>query len=95
MLVTHPDVEPRRITRTGATSWTVDVWPFVASGDLKRHPFYKFASPDVTVTPSAVTGAITLTASAGLFDAVHAGQTWRVAGKQVRGRSFVEIAGLE
>ncbi len=84
LLVTHPDVEPRRITRTGPGAWSVDTWPFAASGDLRFHPFYKFAPADVSVTPNALTGAITLTASAPVFDAAHAGQTWRVAGKQVR-----------
>ncbi len=84
LLVTHPDVQPRRITRIGPTTWTVDSWPLAASGPLRFHPYYKFAHPDVTVTPSAASGAITLTASADLFDAGHAGQNWRVAGKQVR-----------
>ena len=84
LLVTHPDTEPRRITRTGPVTWTVDIWPFSVSGDLKRHPYYKFAGPDVTVTPGAVTGVIMLTASANLFDLAHAGQNWRIAGKQVR-----------
>ncbi|MCA8929836.1 MAG: hypothetical protein KDC18_17385 [Alphaproteobacteria bacterium] len=84
LLVTHPEVEPRRITRTGPGSWSIDTWPFAAGGDLRFHPYYRFAAAAVTLTPSDVTGVVTLAASAAVFDAAHAGQTWRVAGKQVR-----------
>ena len=84
LLVTHPEVEARRITRAGLGSWTVDTWPFAKSGSLRQYPFYKFADTAVALTPSATTGAITLSASADVFDASHAGQNWRVAGKQVQ-----------
>lgn len=84
LLVTHPEVEPRRITRTGPGAWSVDTWPFTVSGELRRHPYYKFAPTDAALTPSATTGAVTLTGSTAVFDGAHAGQNWRLAGKQLR-----------
>ena len=77
LLLCHPQMVPQRITRTGHTSWTVVPWSFV------REPFFRFATLDITLTPSATTGTITLTASAAVFTALHAGVRFRLAGRRV------------
>lgn len=77
LLVTHPDVPPQRITRTSHTAWTIAPWSFDAA------PFHRFASTDVTLAASAMTGAVTLTASAPVFRTGHAGTTFRLQGKRL------------
>lgn len=78
LLLTHPDVPPQRITRTGHTSWNVTAWSFAAE------PFARFADPAVTLAASATTGTVTLSASAPVFVAGHAGVTLRLAGRRLR-----------
>jgi hypothetical protein len=83
LLIVHPAVKPKKITRTSHTAWTIADWSFTVEKDLDRQPYHKFAAPDVKVTPSGTTGNITLSASASVFDAAHVGQRFRVGGKQV------------
>lgn len=78
LLLTHPDVAPQRITRTGHTSWNLTPWSFTAE------PFARFADPAVTLAASATIGAVTLTASAPVFAAGHAGTPLRIGGRRVR-----------
>jgi hypothetical protein len=78
LLLTHPDVVPQRITRTGHTSWQVAPWSFVAE------PFFRFADGAMTLAASATSGTIALTASAALFAAGHVGATVRLAGRRAR-----------
>lgn len=83
LLVVHPDVEPRRITRTGHASWSIAPWSFVAETNAIRQPYHKFAGAEVMLTPSATTGSITLAASSPVFVAGHVGTRFRIAAKQV------------
>jgi hypothetical protein len=82
LLVCHPDVAPRKLKRTGETAWSLEEWTFLVEGNAIRQPWYRFAPVGVTVTPSATTGIVTLTASSAVFVAGHAGVRLRVEGKQ-------------
>lgn len=77
LLLTHPDMVPQRVTRT-LSGWTIAPWSFL------REPFYRFADPDVTLTPSGTTGTVDLAASAPVFLPGHVGVRFRIAGKRVR-----------
>ncbi len=83
LLICHPDIEPRVILRQGDTDWSIETWPFVVEDDAERAPFYRYAGPDVILTPSATTGSVTLTASADIFVPDHEGARFRITGKQV------------
>ncbi|MBL6931198.1 MAG: hypothetical protein ISR46_06825 [Rhodospirillales bacterium] len=83
LLVVHPDVGPKKITRTSDTDWTVTDWIFHADDVRIFQPHHKFSDDDVTLTASATSGAITLTASADLFDAAHVGGRFRIVDKEV------------
>lgn len=73
LIVCHPDINPVRILR-GATDadWTASALTFDSI------PKYAFSvtttSPAATLTPSAVSGKVTLTASASVFLSTHVGQ---------------------
>lgn len=83
LLVVHPDVAPRKITRTGVDTWTMAEWSYFEENGILFVPCHKFAEDAVTLTPSGTSGSITLSASAPVFQADHAGLRFRVGGKQV------------
>jgi hypothetical protein len=83
LLLTHPDVPPKKLTRTGPTEWSLTDWTFFTDEDRVHQPYYKFADEAVTLTPSGTSGSITLSASADVFDAAHVGTRFRIADKEV------------
>ncbi|MCR6633150.1 MAG: hypothetical protein NVV74_25645 [Magnetospirillum sp.] len=83
LLVVHPDVAPRRITRTSHISWTIAEWSFYAKDGVVYQPTHKFAADQVTLQPSGTSGTVTLTASAAVFQAGHVGLRFRLQQKEV------------
>ncbi len=83
LLLVHPDYAPKKLTRNSGGSWSLTNWVFFESSSRVRQPMYKFAESTVTLTPSATTGTITLTASSSVFVAGHAGTRLRVGNKEV------------
>jgi len=72
MKMVSPDVHPQTLTRFGHTNWTI------ADTAFTQGPFNKENSDTTTITPSAATGTITLTASADLFTEDHIGSLWKL-----------------
>jgi hypothetical protein len=73
LIVVHPDIAPIEIVR-GATdaSWTASAITF---DSIPKYAFtLSTSNPAATLTPSAVAGKITLTASASVFLSTHVGQ---------------------
>jgi hypothetical protein len=81
---------PKVMTRSSAGSWSVADLAFAVSGDgAKAQPYYRFpSSKGITLTPSGVSGAITLTASASLFAAGHVGTRFRLFDREVEVTGF-------
>ncbi len=73
MWLVHPDHEVQELSRTGHTSWTL------TDEDLITGPFIARNTTATTITPSATTGVITLTASAAIFDSNHIGSIWQLS----------------
>ena len=75
MRMVHGDVPPYKLTRTSHTAWTMTeiaftTGPFLAEND----------DTTLTITPSARTGSITLTASSALFNVSgHVGALWQIS----------------
>ncbi len=83
LLLTHPDVLPKRLVRGAGGMFSLLEWEFFTESGVVQQPYYKFADSAVTLTPSATTGTITLTASTPVFVAGHAGTRYRIGGKEV------------
>ncbi len=83
LLLVHPDVPPKRLTRNADASWSLLDWSFFTDKNVSYQPFFKFADAEVTVTPSATTGTITLTASEDVFQEGHEDTRFYVAGRNV------------
>lgn len=69
MWIVHPEYAPRKLTRTTATTFDLSTIAFNNGPFLKRNDLAN--DDDVTITPSATTGDIILTASAAVFDPKH------------------------
>ena len=65
----HPDYAPRKLTRTTPTSFDLSIINFTNGPFLPRNDLEN--ADGITITPSATTGSITLTASAAVFDSAH------------------------
>lgn len=72
LYLTHPYYPPYKLSRLGHTSWTLTAMPYTGG------PFMPENSTDITITPSAKTGTITLTASSALFQPAHVGSLWKL-----------------
>lgn len=84
MFVVHPDFVQQKILRTGAASFTRSDFAYETnSAGLIRQPYYKHASDEITLTPSATTGNINCTLSSPYWQAGHAGKMIRYKGKQI------------
>lgn len=88
LLLVHPDVPPKALTRNAGGVWALSDWDFFDEGGVIRQPYYKFAEAQTTLTPSAVSGTITLTASAGVFSADHENTRLKIGGKEVEITDF-------
>jgi len=87
--MTHKDYPPQVLTRLGANDWTMAAFVYIGS------PYLEDNTGAVTLTPSAVTGSITVTASAATFEAGHVGTFWKIGG--LNGDSeqgYVKITGF-
>lgn len=84
LLVCHPDVEPRRISRRGPGQWTLEPWAFAEEEGRPRIPFFRFAEAGITITPSGTTGRVRLRASAPIFGPEHEGAPFRLHRKPGR-----------
>lgn len=83
LLICHPDVAPRKLTRTGASAWSLNDWAWFTENDVVRQPYYRFGDTAVTLQPSGTSGAISITASSPVFQTGHDGARMRIGGKQV------------
>jgi hypothetical protein len=86
MYIVHPDFAPRKLSRTGASAFTLSLVSF------SRPPLMDTNTTAVTITPSADTGAgITLTASASTFTADNVGGFYRVKEGIVKITAFTSV----
>lgn len=85
IIFTHEDFPMTIVTRTGASAFTAAYFDFDAdlSGGKLYAPMYAFQAYDVTITPSARTGSITLTTSANHWTSDHVGARVSIHGQQV------------
>ncbi len=83
LLLVHPDQPPKKLTRNPDASWSLADWTFFTDAGVVHQPSFKFAGSAVTLTPSATTGTITITASSGVFESGHENTRLRIGNKEV------------
>lgn len=72
LFIVHPNHPPMELARYADTNWTLEKCAF------KGGPFRTMNSTGTTIALSSMTGNVTLTASAALFEAGHAGALFSV-----------------
>lgn len=72
LYVAHPSYAPRKISRTGHTSWTITTITFLDG------PYLPTNTTATTLTLSATTGSVTVTASAATFASTDVGRQIRI-----------------
>lgn len=80
LLVVHPDAPPVRLTRTKDGDWQMTLWAWRETNFKTSQPYYKFADPAATLTPSGTSGTVTISANSDVFVDGHVGTLWRIAG---------------
>jgi hypothetical protein len=76
MYIVCPNHPPQKLSRTGHTSWILE------QINYSNGPFEDENDTAVTITPSAPTGSITLTASDGIFKERYVGALWKISYKK-------------
>lgn len=72
LILVHEDMAPKKIVRNSDTSWTISTISF---NSIPNHAFTLVTSnPAGTITPSDVSGKITITASSAVFSSGNVGQ---------------------
>ncbi len=88
LLLVHPDYVPQKLIRNDLGQFVLEDWMFFSDENIIYQPFYKFADSNVTLTPSGISGTVTLTASDDVFSLGHAGTRMQIAGKQAQILSY-------
>jgi len=86
LICCHQDMPTQQVVRTGATSFTADVFEFEKDSDSRKvfQPFTKYADPRTTLKADKPEGDdATLTASEAVFETAHEGQFVRHKGRQI------------
>lgn len=81
--ITFPGNVPQILSWDGAATWTVGNYAEAVSGGQKRTAFYRISAKGITISMSAYTGAVTVTASAAVFVAGMVGTRIRVLNVQI------------
>lgn len=80
----HPNYQPRTLNRLGPTNWSLDLYSFIDG------PYNDFNTDTAkTLTPSATTGSITITASSATFASTDVGRWVRINNGTVWGAAKI------
>ena len=83
MVIAHRNIPTQRIRRTSATSFVRELFDYRISGQRTYQPYFKFAKPGATITPSGATGSITVTSNQSVFVAGHVGTYIRYYDREI------------
>lgn len=73
LLIVHPDVAPKQISRNNNEVWKLDDWEYYSKDGMVYCPYYNFHQHKVNLTFSGTSGTITATADAEIFSEAHIG----------------------
>lgn len=87
LFLVHPSYAPRKLSRTGHTSWVLSAIDYTAIGNRPALRAENYSA--TTITPSADSGTgITLTASTSIFAATHVGSIWKIKSGWVQIKTY-------
>lgn len=87
LLLVHPDVPPKRLTRLADGRWSISDWEIAQDTTTTENrtywPQYKFVAWNVTLQASGTTGTVNIVANADVFTALHVGSRFRIADREI------------
>lgn len=93
IFLTHPSMVPQKVERTGPSTWVRANFAYATGpGGRPEQPYLKLASDEVTLQPSALTGSVTLVASAPAFAPAHVGQYIRYLTRAMHITGYTDAA---
>lgn len=89
IFLAHPSYKPARIVRLGHDQWYFEYISF------DENPYMDINRTTTTLTPSAITGSITVTSSAALFASTDVGRTirYRAGNEAIFGDNLLQYPG--
>lgn len=78
LLVVHPDVAPKQISRYDNDVWKVENWEYYSKDGKVYCPYFNFYQKKEKVTPSGTTGNIFLNAEHEIFNSSCVGSRMRI-----------------
>lgn len=73
LLVVHPDVAPKQITRNNNEVWNISDWEYYQKDGMIYMPYYNFYQKKPEIWASGTSGNITMAATADVWTAAHVG----------------------
>ena len=95
LLVVHPDVAPKQISRYDGDVWKVEDWEYYTEEGKVYCPYYNFFQHKENLKPSGTSGEISLTADNEIFSAEYVGSRIRINEGEVEVTSFVSTKELK
>jgi hypothetical protein len=74
LYMAHGSYRTRKLSRLSASTWSLDTETFYGG------PYLDDNTTSTTITPSATTGSITITASTSIFTSDHVDSLWKIGG---------------
>ena len=94
LLVVHPDVAPKQISRYDGEVWKVEDWEYYAKDGMVYCPYYNFFQKKENLRPSGTGGTITLTADNDIFSPDYVGSRIRINEGEVKITAYVNAKQL-
>lgn len=84
IIIFFPNIRPLVAQWDGSSTWTLYDFTFAEGIDgIDRVPYSRIAALGITVTPSALSGSITVTFDADVLVSGHVGAMFRIVGRRV------------
>ena len=73
LLVVHPDVPPKQITRNNNEVWQISDWEYYSKDNMIYMPYYNFYQKKPQIWASGTSGNVTMSASDDVWMSTHVG----------------------
>lgn len=94
LLIVHPDVEPKQISRNKNEEWKIDNWPYYAANSTVYFPFHNFYQHKETIYTAGAVGTTAVTCANPIFSPDQVGSRIRIFGGEVYITSYTSPTAL-
>ena len=92
LLVVHPDVSPRQITRGDNEEWKIGEWEYYTKDGRVFCPFYNYYNHKAKINPRGTGGTITVLSETNIFTPDSVGSLINVRGGQIKISEYVSAS---